>query len=257
MTKAGEIMKKFVVPCLTTLMLASPALAQPVKPPAVETALPIQMKMLYLKLLNRQPDYEAVIRENPTYQKDPNRFANATVMEQQRKMLQSLYDQAGTAQKILVRKPLQFTNVDPDQRTAILKDPGLDDPVVFRLGEGDTYALFIRNFADIKNLAAPYEFDDFENLMGTAMGSKPVPAILTIQPIAADPEDFVLNTKEKVHVILGRVTALSFEQKNGERLLLDKRFDAKPALPIPTPVSGPVPAAGSDHKALPPATVTQ
>jgi len=220
-----------------------PALAQ--GPSTAEPSLPVEVKLLYFKLLNRTPDYDDIIRNNPTFKDNPARLNNPVVLDQQRNMLKGLYDKTGLNQKLVIRKKLNFVSVDLSRRTAITQPITIDDPVIYRFSDTEKYAIFIRNPKDIETLKPPFEFDDFAAL--NLISNYGADATMIVQPLAADPQDFTLKSGDVVHVILAKVTALSIDQPDGSKLILDKRFDGAGALPVP--------AAPTHPNALPTAAV--
>lgn len=230
-------------------LLAFLCTGAPAQSAAPQTALPIEIKMLYLKLLNREPDYDTIIRENPAYIADPRRFDNPVIMEQQRAMLKNLYNKSGKSQRLQVYKTIGYDYPDSDARTITTRPIPITDPVIFRVSPTDVYAVFIRNPKDLETLAPPFEYDNFVWLK-TAFNNE-MNTLLTLQPLAADPEDVTLPSGETVHVVLAKVVRLSLDDPTGDRLLLDKKFEGNQGLPVPA-LQNPA----SPGQSLPPATVT-
>lgn len=243
------LMMAVAMPGISPVM--APAIAQDMRPPVDAPPLPIEIKMLYMKLLGQKPDYDAIIQSGAAYQENPARFANQAIMDQQRGMLKELYDRAGPDHAFVVQKDMKFMNVDVAARTADTQPIPFDEPIVFSMSPDEKYGLFLRNSKEIEHLSPPYEFDELLALRGMAgIDGYLAPVRLTVVPLAADPEDFPLANGDKVKVILAKIVAINVDSMEGDRLVLSKKLN-RPEATIPLPDTTKI----QNGNSLPPARV--
>lgn len=226
---------------------ASPAFSQA----AESETLPIEIKMLYYKLLNRTPDYYEIIYSNPEFQNNRHKFGQEVLVNQQHMLLQKLYNEAGKSKQLYVQKPMMASSMSFKGRSILFEPIAIDDPILYKVSDTDVYGIFLRNGNLLASLAPPYEFDDFVSLEGAHMMQKGRFNVqLVLEPVAADPTPFILDNGTSVNVILADIVELKLLEDRDQKLLLYKRFNDNNGLPVPVPVA----PANRDYMPLPPAT---
>jgi hypothetical protein len=217
------------------LTLASPAHAQMIAEPIQET-LPIEIKMLYMKLLKQQPDYDALVTANLSTETTAQQL-------QQQHSLKTIYDHAGTRTPLFVKQKLVITHVDMATQIITFKEPSASDPILFTLGAGESYGVFIRNADILKSLAPPFKFINIEQANAMALSSSPeLPVEYVLMPLVADPTDFTLADGKTVHVILADVIDFKAFLPDRSRVILHKNFLDIPAPENASPSSGLMPS---------------
>lgn len=213
--------------------------------------LPIEIKMLHLKLMNQKPDFYEIIYSNPEFQANRHKFGQEVLINQQQMVLQKIYDNAGKDKPIFARKVMKTQGMSFPTRRISFDAIEPTDPILFPVGKDDTYAVFIRNGNVLNALAAPYEFDDFTSLETTNMVQKGLFNVhLVLTPVAADSVPYVMDNGQSVKVILADIAEVKLENNSDKKLLLHKKFNDNNGLPVPVPVA----PANKDYMPLPPAT---
>lgn len=206
-----------------SLLTPPPALAQDIAPQA-ET-LPIEVALLYHKLLKQDPPYEQLIYSNQSLVKSADGFGQTALIGQQRSALQKMYEGLGDKTLIHSSYRMHMKGVVSDQRRLDLSGIDADIPLIYPLNDSNRYGVFIRNAREVTQLTPPYAFDNFPDLAFRFNTGKVVlPVELTLKPVAADTKDFALGNGGRVHVILADVVQINVEDEQGKRVLLQKRF---------------------------------
>lgn len=217
---------------------------------AEDDSLPIEIHMLYLKLLNRQPDYSALIYSNPEFQSSPKKFGQEAILNQQFRLLQTLYNEAGKSKPIYLSKDIPVVEFSRGGRLLHFNAIPMTEPLLFPLDETDTYGVFIRNGDLLERVAPPYEFDDFTSISNIITVKKGfIRAQFMLEPVAADDKPFPLENGQSVHVVLADLIELKLIDEASGKLLLHKKFNDNNGLPVPVVVP-----TNRDYMPLPPAT---
>lgn len=213
--------------------------------------LPIEVMLLHNKLLGRTPDYMTIIYKNPEFSRIRDREGQDAMIQQQRLLLERLYNNAGKNTPVFVHKDMVATGLVIRSRQIGFAPLTPDEPFIFRADDNNIYAIFVRNGSVLERLAAPFEFDDFISLdREFNVERKNMRLQLALLPIAADDKPFALASGESVRVILADISEIKIESKSNKKLLLYKKLNDDGGLPIPIP-SGP-PAPHADFAPLPP-----
>lgn len=246
----NKMLHLFIAICFSVAMFSLSPLSSASAQVAEDDTLAIEIHMLYLKLLNRQPDYSALIYSNPEFQSSPKKFGQEAILNQQFRLLQTIYNEAGKSKPIYHSKDLPAVEFSRNARQIHFNAIPMTEPLLFALSETETYGVFIRNGDLLERIAPPYEFDDFtsiSNLMAIRKGF--IRAQFMLEPIAADTTPFPLESGENVNVVLADLIELKLIDETSGKLLLHKKFNDNNGLPIPVVVP-----TNRDYMPLPPAT---
>lgn len=197
---------------------------QPVTPPMKDTV-PIQVALMYDKLLNVQPDLVSLMELNPYFKEDPQRFGNEVMRQQQLDELKKMYDGFGKETVFLVKKRLTIKNVDSETKKVTMEGLTPDDPFIFDLTEKDRYGIFLRNPDQALTLESPYEFEEFYLLYGYQTKGTTFPTEIVVRPVAADKEPFPLADGQSVKPVIADVVEITVLNPDGQRIALIKRFN--------------------------------
>lgn len=224
-----------------------PAMAQV----AANETLPIEIKMLHMKLSGQKPDYDKILYSNPEFQANRHKFGQEALLNQQINLLRTLYNNAGADTPIYINKHLRATNMSARGRSIIFEPIAINDPIIFHADGGEIFGVFLRNGDVLGKFIAPFEFDDFMSLEAAFLSQKgSIQVHMVIDPVAADKQPFVLDSGETVNVILADIAEIKLINDRDRKLLLHKKFNDNNGLPVPVPV---VPT-NRDYMPLPPAT---
>lgn len=250
-------MKRLFASLFSIMLMTTPLALHAQTPMASiveEDSLPVEIKLLYMKLLNQTPDFDALIASNRSLNKVNDSFGQAALIAQQKSFLQNLYGKSGPQKNIFLSKKMVMNNANRDTRTLSLAPLNADEPIIMTMNDTEQYGVFLHNGALMETLVAPFEFDDFSSLHNlTSSGKNKFDVHLTVKPIAADPNDFTLASGESVHVILADIVRVKILDPFSGKLLIDKRFEdtaANDGLPVPNAAA----TAAGENMPLPPAT---
>ncbi|MDB5478252.1 MAG: hypothetical protein JWM96_747 [Alphaproteobacteria bacterium] len=191
-------------------------------------ALPLEIGLLYNKLLERTPNYDSLLASNPSLRRGSPSYVGDARLVEQKIFLQGLYNSYSANTPMVVSRFLKVEEVNTQLRSALLQTIEMDDPVIYQIG-GENYGIFLRNGKAISALAPPYEFDNFDMLQSyTEKGKGPVRASILIRPVAADPEDFIMPSGAKIHVILAEAMAVEITAPREKRIIVYKKFEVAP-----------------------------
>jgi hypothetical protein len=207
-------------PFLLVLAALFSVLAPPVS--AMPESLPVEVALLYQKLINEMPSYDRYIYSNKDIILPDNETARSEVLEKHRDDLRLFYEKASRDTLIVSHSPLKLSDVDlAKKRFAFDMNP--DEPLIFRPSEGESYGVFIRNALETIFLVPPYiayqEIAAAENL--TTPGTE-VSVELILKPLGADRKPIRLN-KELIRPILADAVSLKVFDASG-KTILEKRF---------------------------------
>jgi hypothetical protein len=188
-------------------------------------SLPIEVALAYYKILGAEPNYAAMIYQNKNLIKNTKGFGQEALREQQKKALQEAFAKTTKDSVLFSSKKMFLDTVDVANRRLVLTGLEPDIPLIFPLSDTDKYGVFIRNVAEVVSMVPPYEFDDFVSL-NYEQNHKHflLPTEITLKPVAADVNDFMLNSGTAVHVLVADIVEIKIIDSSGKRLLLQKRF---------------------------------
>ncbi len=203
-------------------------------------SLPIEIQLVYMKLLKQVPNYETLISSNSALKQANETEVDPIAFLKNKKLLTDLYDHAGMNTPIYGHGKLSVTNVDATTRIPTFKPPLSDEPLVFTTETGESFGVFIRNTKTLETIQPPYVSINADELQKTIYSfPEGIPVDYVLKPIAADTKDYTTPDGKPVHVILADVIDLKVYTAKGDYLILHKNFS-------PIPGSKPV-VTNSDH----------
>ncbi len=218
------------MPRLTALFLclfltSLPAWAQmdPVEA-ARPATIPLEVAMLYAKLLNVPPDFNALAKASPKIENTPE-FGRDALITQERNALEGVFQATKRNSLITVRQNFAINSIAPSLQTIQFKDLDADSPINFEVANV-TYGVFIRNAASmVLPLQAPfYRGGDWAALQKMALDKKQPMIELTLKPLGADSANFTTYRDQIVKPIMADLIEIKlYDPLDATHLLLDKR----------------------------------
>lgn len=202
-----------------------PASAQASDVQLLEETLPIEVKILYYKLLGEIPDFAEIVNSNPALQKRKAEFGYEAILLEQKKMLETMYEDAGLHTMVHAKRRMIINEMKPNVRAIKLEPLRADQPFLFEVGPGDTYGVFVRNTAELHDLKEPFVSDNIISLYANFIGNlRNLNVEFILKPLAADSHGFTMPDGSNVKVILADVVEMRILDPNGSEALLQKRF---------------------------------
>lgn len=218
---------------LTALLLllflwVAPAAAQTLTPDG--KSLPIAVAMLYEKLLGREPDFAALVTRYSSEDSQKPGFGQEALVKQRilalREIYESLNDQTVLPGQALWR--IEGVN-ESEQSARLTLTP--ETHFAFTPFPDETYGVFIHNLDEVRDLKPPYLHYGIKDIAKVAKrDGASVEAYVLLRPIAADPEDFILEDGASVKVLLAEIVEVKLFFPGRQTPFLHKRFnDWRPA----------------------------
>ena len=221
--------------------------------PAYLETLPIEVAMMYSKLLKEEPNFDFLVFANPAFREDPGKFSDPEAIKAERAALEKLY-KSFTPETVFFAEKEKLEIELPDEPPQSIKLRGLepDLPFIYGMTESDRYGLFIRNAQDSFDMVAPYEKVDWKALNELSEEDRTkLVAEVTLKPVASDRDPYKLEDETEVKIVLANLVELKLFTPDKSKLLMQKRFkNWKPY--VPPPVAPPL----IDPDALIPASPT-
>lgn len=196
-----------------------------VPPPQKEQSLPVEVALIYSRLLGQPVDYDALMVLNETQATDKAAFGQAALRAYQREGLKKIYDSYGDDTVLYVRKRVIFDTVDSGLRTAKITNILSDEPFLYNLTATDRYGVFVVNAKELEEIKPPYRYDDFPHLVSSGPGpTKTYPAEIILKPVAADTQPFTLKDGTSVKPLLTHIVDIMVFDENGKDIVIHKRF---------------------------------
>jgi hypothetical protein len=186
---------------------------------------PLEVALLYYKLLHIDPPYDSFIYNNEGLLKKTDGFGQGTVLNQQRDIMHKIYD--GFNDTSIITSSSKVTIVSSPMDTEIVTMTGIapDLPLIYKLSNNDRYGIFIRNAKETGIVSPPYALEDFNKLVSSYNGLKNIaPVELLLKPVVADAKPFRLNTGDDVKVVVADIVEMRILDRKHQQVLLKKRF---------------------------------
>lgn len=207
-------------------------------PPYAET-LPVEVSLMYSKLLKDTPNFDFLVFANPDFRKNIERYSDASAVKKEKAALEAIYNGFNEQTLFYSEKTVQMNLSDAD--IEVIKIRGIEpfEPIIYEMTSTDKYGLFIRNASSTLRLSPPFEVLEASRILDMPDDAlAEVVAEMTIKPLVADREDFeiesdpLMRRSKKVKVLVGDIVELKLFDKDKEHLLLQKRFkNWKPYVP--------------------------
>ena len=208
-------------------LLVSPA-AQAQMPEAAPIerpeTIPLEVAMVYAKLLNARPAFDELAQNSPRLQDAPEFGRDALIAEEKAK-LEKVFAQIKRNNLIITRLPMAIGSIAPSLQTLEFKGLDADTPFTYPVGPV-TYGVFIRNAAAMTNpIQAPFfKGNDWSTLQSLSIGNQMPMVELTLKPMGADEQNFTTYQDDIVKPIIADLIEIRIlDPKDNSHLLLSKR----------------------------------
>lgn len=220
-------MLKFMRLCVGILALSissglSPAAAQDADS-LPRVTIPLEVAMIYHKLINTTPDFQQLANYSPRLDKVGS-FGRDALLAEEKSNLEDVFKKTRRDTLIIVRVPLAIDSYDSTAETISLKTLDGDTPFTFDVGN-TTYGVFIRNASFVMPVSAPYLSNtNWGNIQILKNVNRLALVELTLKPLGADDADFTTFDDQTVKPILADVLDLKiFDPQYTDNMLLHKR----------------------------------
>lgn len=221
----------------------APAVPQPVKVAVedknqtaqVEETLPIEVALMYYKLLKEEPNFDFLVFASPAFRKDPDKMSDENAVKAQRSALEKIYKSFTPQTVFYAVMPVKMDMQLMDTSTVELSGIEPDAPVIYDMTSSEKYGVFIRNARDTFKMSQPFEVIATDAILGlTPEQRKTMDAEMTLRPLASDREEFLTDDDERLRVIVADIVELKIYNEDHTKLLLQKRFkNWRPPAPPP------------------------
>lgn len=222
------------VPVATTALptpqpVVAPQLPQQTAPIFVDTppfqeVLPVEVALMYHKLLERRPNLDVLVFANPSFRNNPEKIADADAIRKERELLEAVYNSFDKDTVFFVEK-----NVDVEVKPtnlSVVRVIGVEpyEPFIYEMTDAEKYGIFIRNARDTLMLRPPFSQGLVANIVKQEDSSTEYIAEMVLKPLVADKEVYETEDGEKLKIIIADVVEIKLYDKDKSRLLLQKRF---------------------------------
>ncbi|HEY1095795.1 MAG TPA: hypothetical protein VGF14_00985 [Alphaproteobacteria bacterium] len=191
-------------------------------PPAV--TIPLEVAMIYHKLLNTPPNFEQLVLYSPKLENAPE-FGRQALIAQEKVNLERVYNQTKRDTLLVIREPMAIKAISMDAEQIELKRLDGDTPFTYNVGK-TTYGVFLRNAGSmVLPIKSPYvQMVNWSTLAQLARVQKMVIVEMKLKPMGADDQNFTTFSDDIVKPILADVIDLRiYHPQMTESLLLHKR----------------------------------
>lgn len=222
-------MRRLILP-LIALGLGLPFFCTSVQAQAIDNepppriTIPVEVAMIYHRLLNTAPSFEQLAIDSPRLKNTPEFGRNALVTDEKTK-LEKVYGTITRDTLITIRQPVQIKTINETKQTLEFKNLDADTPFLFPVGT-TTYGIFIRNApAMVSPVQGPfYKGIDWRGLKDFYDENRLIIAEMTLKPMGADEHDFTTYQDDVVKPILADLIEIRlYNPQETNRLLMAKR----------------------------------
>lgn len=211
-----------IVLSLPGLALAGSTVVEEARPQTI----PLEIAMIYHKLLNTNPDFNALARANPKIKNAPE-FGREALVAEERANLQRVFQTVKRDNLIVIRQSFPIASIAPTLQTIEFKYIDADTPFVYSVGDVN-YGVFIRNAANmVQPMQAPFNRGgDWATLQKMSIDKKSPIIELILKPLGADQSNFTTYQDDVVKPLIADLVEIKvYDPIDTTVLLLSKRDD--------------------------------
>lgn len=227
----------FGMTTLAVLILSgvNPVLAQastnPADEPLPNVTIPLEVAMIYYKLLNTTPNFNMLALQSPRLA-NTSEFGRDALVTEEKVKLEKVYAAMKRDTQIVIREPMAISEIQPEQQIIKLKGLDGDTPFTYQVGNVN-YGVFIRNATSMSPIRAPYfgtvEWSGLNTLFSER---RHVLVEMRLKPMGADEENFTTYEDDVVKPIIADIVDLRiYNPEYTTSLLLNKRDEKVMAPP--------------------------
>lgn len=191
----------------------------------IPDTVPVQVALMYDKLLGIKPDFQAIMELNQNLKEDPTKFGNDVLRKQQMAILQKTYAEQSKDSVFLIKRRVTVKKVDDATQTVTIDGLTDTDPFLFPLTDDDQYGIFLHNSKDMLSFGPPFEYKYFYSFAGYEIKDKTFPLEILVRPVAADRQPFPLEDGTQVKPVIADIVQITILDPDGKQVALVKRFN--------------------------------
>lgn len=199
-----------------------------------QDTLPLEIALIYHKLINSSPNFEEMAKYSPQYINSPE-IGKDLILTKQANFIENLYQTIDEETPIFVIDNFIIDEIKDDSSVADKNTPSEDpddENVLFRLPEmsiklhyiydfaGKTYIVFIRNAENFQILEDTPTYVQ-NNFLSLARRKYKVGAELRLKPVAADVKPYIKDG-EPMRLILADFVLVRFIDNRNNQVLWEK-----------------------------------
>lgn len=188
-------------------------------------SLPIEVSMMYSKLIKEEPNFDFLVFANPVFRNNPDKYADPEQIKVARNGLEKLYKSFNADTVFYAEKDVEV-RMEADEGD-VVHVRGIEpyEPIKYDLTDTEKYGVFIVNARETLNIEAPYEAKDLVALVSLPEKErKHLVAEITYKPLTVDRENFALESGEQVKVLVANIVELKLYNEDKTTLYFQKRF---------------------------------
>lgn len=211
------------VTMVTLCVMSAAAMAQNKATPPPRVTIPLEVALIYHKLLNVTPNFDQLAQYSPKLD-NVGSFGRDALLAQEKSNLEHVFKNTKRDQLIVIEQTMAIADIDPQAERLSMKNLDGDTPFTFEVGD-TTYGVFIRNTDFIDPIKGAFQkIPSWSSLINNYQSKRHVIVELLLRPRGADDTNFTTYDDRTVKPIITDLIDLKIiDPRFTNNMLLHKR----------------------------------